>query len=84
MSSVPKARAAIDSIKDRKRPSLVPAGVKARGELRKKLGKELRPLFTSAGLDLAKLDKALQGRSCAWRASPTPARPSSTSPVPPI
>ena len=64
-----KARAAIDSIKDRKRPSLVPAGVKARGKLRKKLGKELRPLFTSAGLDLAKLDKALQGNQADLRKS---------------
>jgi hypothetical protein len=64
-----KARAAIDSIKDRKRPSFVPAGVKARGKLRKKLGKELRPLFTSGGLDLAKLDKALQGNQADLRKS---------------
>jgi hypothetical protein len=64
-----KAKAAIDSIKDRKRPSFMPVGVKARGKLRKKLGQQLRPLFTSAGLDLAKLDKALQSNQADLRKS---------------
>jgi hypothetical protein len=64
-----KARAAIDAIKDRKRPALLQAGVKVRGKLRKKLGKELRPLFASAGLDLAKLDKALQANQAELKKS---------------
>jgi len=55
-----QAKAAIDAIKDRKHPMLMEPGVQARGKLRKKLGKELRPLFAGAGLDLGKLDKALQ------------------------
>jgi hypothetical protein len=55
-----RAKAAIDAIKDRKHPMLTEPGVQARGKLRKKLGKELRPLFADAGLDLGKLDKALQ------------------------
>jgi len=55
-----RAKAAIDAIKDRKHPMLSAPGVQARGKLRKKLGKELRPLFAGAGLDLGKLDKALQ------------------------
>jgi hypothetical protein len=64
-----RAKAAIDAIKDRKRPTLAQPGVKARGKLRKKLGKELRPLFASAGLDLRKLDKALQGSHAELRKS---------------
>jgi hypothetical protein len=55
-----RAKAAIDAVKDRKQPMLLETGVQARGKLRKKLGKELRPLFAGAGLDLGKLDKALQ------------------------
>jgi hypothetical protein len=55
-----QAKAAIDAIKDRKHPMLTAPGVQARGKLRKKLGRELRPLFAGAGLDLRKLDKALQ------------------------
>jgi len=55
-----RARAAIDAVKDRKHPMLLETRVQARGKLRKKLGKELRPLFAGAGLDLGKLDKALK------------------------
>lgn len=55
-----RAKAAIDAVKDRKHPMLLEPGVKARGKLRKKLSKELRPLFAGAGLDLRKLDKALK------------------------
>jgi hypothetical protein len=55
-----RAKAAIDAIKDRKQPMLLETRVQARGKLRKKLSKELRPLFAGAGLDLGKLDKALQ------------------------
>jgi hypothetical protein len=55
-----RAKAAIDAIKDRKHPMLSEPGVQARGKLRKKLIKELRPLFAGAGLDLGKLDKALK------------------------
>ena len=40
-----RAKAAIDAIKDRKRPMLLETGVKARGKLRKQLGKELRSPF---------------------------------------
>ncbi|GAB2175897.1 hypothetical protein [Dongia sp. agr-C8] len=54
------AKAAIDAIKDRKHPMLSAPRVQARGKLRKKLGKELRPLFAGAGLDLGKLDNALK------------------------
>ena len=42
-----RAKAAIDAIKDRKHPMLVDPHVRARGKLRKKLGKELRPLFAA-------------------------------------
>jgi hypothetical protein len=55
-----RAKAAIDAIKDRKHPVLLEPGVQARGKLRKKLGKELRPLFAGAGFDLGELDKALK------------------------
>ena len=55
-----QVKAAIDVVKDRKHPMLMDPRVQARGKLRKKLGKELRPLFAGAGLDLGKLDKALQ------------------------
>jgi hypothetical protein len=69
MLDTARAKAAIDAIKDRTRPMLAAPGVKARGKLRKKLGKELRPLFASAGLDLGRLDKALQGSQAALRKS---------------
>jgi hypothetical protein len=64
-----RAKAAIDAIKDRTRPMLAEPGVKVRGKLRKQLGKELRPLFASAGLDLRKLDKALKGSQAELRKS---------------
>ena len=64
-----RAKAAIDAVKDRKRPMLAEPDVKARGKLRKKLGKELRPLFAGAGLDLGKLDKALKGNQAELRKS---------------
>jgi hypothetical protein len=55
-----QAKAAIDAVKDRKHPMLSAPRVQARGKLRKQLGRELRPLFAGAGLDLGKLDKALR------------------------
>jgi hypothetical protein len=55
-----RAKAAIDAVKDRKHPMLADAHVRARGKLRMKLCKGLRPLFAGAGLDLGKLDKALK------------------------
>jgi hypothetical protein len=64
-----RAKAAIDAIKDRKRPALMTPDVKARGKLRKQLGKQLRPLFASAGLDLGRLDKALKGSQTEIRKS---------------
>ena len=64
-----KAKAAINAVKDRKHPMLLQTGVQARGKLRKKLGRELRPLFASAGLDLGKLDKALKGNHAALKKS---------------
>ncbi len=64
-----RAKAAIDAIKDRKHPMLLERGVQARGKLRKKLGKELRPLLAGAGLDLGKLDKLLQVNHAALRKS---------------
>ncbi len=38
-----------------------------RGRLRKKLGKELKPLFTGAGLDLGRIDKVLKGNHAELR-----------------
>jgi hypothetical protein len=67
-----KARAAIDAVKDRKRPALLQTGSQQRalrGKLRKKLGKQLKPLFTGAGLDLGKIDKALKGNQAELRRS---------------
>jgi hypothetical protein len=64
-----KARAAIDAVKNRKRVQVPEAGFaqRAGGKLRKKLGKQLKPLFTAAGLDLKKVDKALKDRQAELR-----------------
>ncbi len=63
------ARAAIDAVKDRKRAALHQPGYAFRGKLRHKLAKELRPLFTGAGLDLDKIDKVLKGSQAELRRS---------------
>jgi hypothetical protein len=55
-------KAAIDKIKDRKRPDLGllrMAQQAQRAKLRQKLGKQLQPLFAGAAFDARKIDKAL-------------------------
>jgi hypothetical protein len=67
-----KAKAAIDAVKDRKRPVLLQTGFQQRalrGKLRTKLSKELKPLFTGAGLDLGKIDKVLKNNQSEVRRS---------------
>jgi hypothetical protein len=55
-------KAAIDAIKQRKRADVHEADLKQRArlaKLRHKLGKELQPLLTGAGIDLEKINKSL-------------------------
>jgi len=54
-------KAAIEAIKDRKRPSLVRGPQHAQLQtLRRNLGQRLQPLFAEAGLDTEKFNKILE------------------------
>jgi hypothetical protein len=54
-------KAAIEAIKDRKRPALVRGPQHAQLQtLRRNLGQRLQPLFAEAGLDREKLNKILE------------------------